>query len=109
MGLHHGGFHIAVAEQLLNRADVGALLQKVLPLDVLPWIPPGSALRIPPLPAPFPGRIALFPLKGMGQLHSAPACREIGLVLALLQIHILDPQVQRLPVPSGLRGIGGQQ
>ena len=27
MGIDHGGFHIAVAEQFLNRADVGALFQ----------------------------------------------------------------------------------
>jgi hypothetical protein len=64
----------------------------VPPLDVLPWIQPATALRKQPLPAPFPGRIAVFPPEGMGQLHSAPPCREIGLVLALLQIHILDPQ-----------------
>jgi hypothetical protein len=29
MGVDHGGLHIAVAQQLLNRADVGALLQQV--------------------------------------------------------------------------------
>jgi hypothetical protein len=27
MGVDHGGFRIAVAEQFLNRADVGALFQ----------------------------------------------------------------------------------
>jgi len=29
MGVGHGGFHIAVAKQFLNRKDVGALFQKV--------------------------------------------------------------------------------
>ena len=29
MGINHGGFHIAVPQQLLNRADVGPLLQQV--------------------------------------------------------------------------------
>jgi hypothetical protein len=29
MGVDHGGFHIAMAEQFLNPADVGALFQLV--------------------------------------------------------------------------------
>jgi hypothetical protein len=124
MGIHHGGFHIAVAEQLLNRSDVGALLQKargelmaegvagcqfadprclhgcthgalqkariqmVSSLDVLPWIPPASALRKQPLPAPFPGRIPVFSLKGMEQLHSATAGSEIGLMHTPHALHV---------------------
>jgi hypothetical protein len=29
MGVDHGGFHIAVAEQFLNRTNVGAMLQNM--------------------------------------------------------------------------------
>ena len=41
-----------------------ARIEMVPSLDVLSWIPPASGLGKQPLPAPFPGRIPVFPLQG---------------------------------------------
>jgi len=75
----HGCAHGALHE---------ARIEMVPSFDVLARIPPASALRKQPLPAPFPGGIPVFPLQGMGQLHSAPPRREIVLVLVLHLIHV---------------------
>ena len=102
MGVDHGRLHIAVTQKLLNRANVGALLQQVRgermgeavagdwladprhlhgsthgplhkariqvvpPLQSLVGFPPAAALGEQPLPGPFPCRIPVFPLQGMG-------------------------------------------
>ena len=124
MGVDHGRLHIAVTQQLLNRANVGALLQQVCgermaeavaggwladprrphssthgplhkariqvvsPLQSLVGIPPAAALGEQPLPGPFPCRIPLFPLQGVGQLHRAPARRQIGLMHTPHGLHV---------------------
>ena len=75
----HGCTHGALHE---------ARIEMVPSFDVLARIPPASALGKQLLPAPFPGGIPVFPLQGMGQLHSAPPCREIGLVLVLHLFHV---------------------
>jgi hypothetical protein len=50
MGVGHGGFHIAVAEQFLNRADVGALFQKLFGKRMVVWLVPAAE------PSPCIGR-----------------------------------------------------
>ena len=57
-----------------------ARIQVVPPLLSLQAIPPTAALGKQPLPGPFPRCISVFPLKGMGELHCAPARCQIGLV-----------------------------
>lgn len=57
-----------------------ARIQVVCPFQSLAGIPPAAGLGEKPLPGPFPCRIPVFPLQGVGQLHRAPARRQIGLV-----------------------------
>ena len=106
MGIDHGGFHIAVSQQVRGErmaegvaggrsADCRCLhscspdplhkarIQMVPPLDGSAWFPPAAGLWKQPVPAPFPGCIPGVPLQGVRQLHSAPPCREIGLVQRL--------------------------
>ena len=66
MGVDHRGLYIAVTQQLLNRADIGSLLQQVCGERMAEgvaggWLADSRRLHGSTQPGLFPCRTAVFP------------------------------------------------
>ena len=99
MGVDHRGLHIAVTQQLLNRADVGSLLQQVCGERMAEGVAGGWLADSRCLHGSTHTPHALkVPLQGLHQAqrqHGAPFLVSLAAAhcdAALLQVHILGPQ-----------------